>query len=401
MSRTGRGAASPVGPLGYRLVVAAGSAAAAVATAHCACNLRRLRAPPPSSPSPPPSSPSPPPSSPSPSSPLHVTEPVSVLVPVRNEAHQVEPCLRALLGSTGVPRLEILVLDDGSTDRTAEVVRRTAGADARVRLLTGRELPPGWLGKPFACAQLAAAATGAVLVFADADVVVAPDGLARAVSLLRGARLDLVSPYPRQLAVSVAERLVQPLLQWSWLTFLPLGAAERSTRPSMAAANGQLLVVDASAYRRAGGHRAVRSAVLEDLALARRIRQAGGRGGMADGTELATCRMYAGWLELRAGYTKSLWAAFGSPAGAAAAIGVLALLYVVPPLAALAGSRTGLAGYAAAVLGRALAARRTGGRVFPDALGHPASIALLGWLTTASVVGRRRGTLTWKDRPIR
>lgn len=363
----------------HRLVVA-GSAGAALATAHTAWNLRRLRVPPPS--------------------PVTVREPVSVLVPVRDEALRVEACLQALLGSTGVPELEILVLDDGSTDRTADVVRRVAGADRRVRLMTGAELPTGWLGKPFACAQLAAAATGSALLFVDADVVVAPDGLARAVSLLRAADIDLVSPYPRQLAVSAVERLVQPLLQWSWLTFLPLGPAERSPRPSLTAANGQLLVVDGSAYRRAGGHAGVRSAVLEDLALARRIKQVGGRGGMADGTELATCRMYAGWRELRAGYTKSLWAAFATPWGPGGAVGVLLLLYVVPPLAALSGSRTGLAGYGVAVLGRALAARRTGGRTFPDPLAHPVSIALLGWLTATSIAGHRAGSLTWKGRPI-
>ena len=159
-----------------------------------------------------------------------------------------------------------------------------------------------------------------MLVFVDADVVLAPHAVAASVALLRWAALDLVSPYPRQLAVTPAERLVQPLLQWSWLTTLPLRLAERSPRPSLAAANGQLLVVDAAAYRRAGGHRAVRAEMLEDVALLRAVKAAGGRGGVVDGTALATCRMYAGWPDLRDGYAKSLWSAFGSPAGAAAVV---------------------------------------------------------------------------------
>ncbi len=239
-----------------------------------------------------------------------------------------------------------------------------------------------------------------MLVFVDADVVLAPHAVAASVALLRWAALDLVSPYPRQLAVTPAERLVQPLLQWSWLTTLPLRVAERSARPSLAAANGQLLVVDAEAYRRAGGHRAVRAEMLEDVALLRAVKAAGGRGGVVDGTALATCRMYAGWPDLRDGYAKSLWSAFGSPAGAAAVVAGLAVAYVLPPLAALRGSRVGLVGYAAGVAGRAVAARRTGSRVWPDSLAHPASVVVFGALVATSVRGHRAGTLTARGRPV-
>jgi len=363
-----------------RRAVAAGSLGAAFGTAHTAWNLRRLRVPP--------------------LTPAEVTEPVSVLLPVRDEAHQVEACLRSLLAATGLASLEILVLDDGSSDGTAAVVRRVAGADPRLRLLAGAPPPAGWLGKPFACHRLATAATGSIYVFIDADVVLEPEAVVRTVALLRDAGLDLVCPYPRQVTGSVTERLVQPLLQWSWLTFLPLRLAERSARPSLAAANGQLLAVDAAAYRRAGGHAAVRAEVLEDIALVRRLKAAGGRGGVADGTGLARCRMYAGWPELRDGYGKSLWAAFGSPAGAAGVLGVLGLLYVLPPAAALAGSRVGLAGYAAGVVGRVLTARRTGGQAIPDALAHPASVLTLGWLTATSIRRAKAGTLAWKGRPL-
>ena len=187
------------------------------------------------------------------------------------------------------------MLDDGSTDGTADVVSRVAAGDPRVRLMTGEPLPDGWWGKPWACAQLAGTASAAtMLVFVDADVVLAPDAVAASVALLRWAALDLVSPYPRQVAVTGSERLVQPLLQWSWLTTLPLRLAERSPRESLAAANGELLVVDAETYRRAGGHGVVRAAMLEDIALLRAVKRAGGSGTVVDGTALATCRMYEG-----------------------------------------------------------------------------------------------------------
>ena len=103
---------------------------------------------------------------------------------------------------------------------------------------------------------------------------------------------------------------------------------------------------------------------------------------------------------LRDGYAKSLWSAFGSPAGAAAVVGGLAVAYVLPPLAALRGSRVGLVGYAAGVAGRAVAARRTGSRVWPDSLAHPASVAVFGALVAASVRGHRAGTLTARGRPV-
>ena len=365
-----------------RAVSAAGTVASVIATAHAAYNVRRLRRPLPDPPA--------------------VTETVSLLLPVREESHQVRRCLEALLAQQNVPDLEICVLDDGSTDGTAEVARQVAGADPRVRVVDGgRQRPPaGWLGKTWACHRLAALARGTVLVFLDADVVLAPTAVAATVQLLRASGLDLVCPYPRQLACTPTERLVQPLLQWSWLTTLPLGLAERSPRPSLAAANGQLLAVDSEAYRRCGGHRGVRSAVLDDVELLRALKRAGGRGTVVDGTDLATCRMYEGWDELAAGYEKSLWTAFGSPAGAAAVTAGLCITYVFPFLAAVRGSKLGLVGYASGVAGRLLVARRVGGRAWPDSLAHPASIATFVVLAARSVRGHRAGTLTWKGRVL-
>jgi hypothetical protein len=360
--------------------VRVGAALAVAGTAHQVWNLRGLRVPP--------------------AEPPAVAEPVTVALPVRDEAGRVGPTLTALLGQRGVPDLEVLVLDDGSTDGTADVVRAVADGDPRVRLLTGTPPPPGLPGKPHACAQLAAAARGSVLVFVDADVLLAPDAVAAAVAVLRDAGLDLLSPWPRQLADGPAARLVQPLLQWSWMVSLPLRRAERSPRPALCAANGQFLAVDAAALARTGGFAGVAAAVLDDLAVARAVKRAGGRVGVADGSALATCRMYDGWVDLRAGYCKSLWAAFGPAPASAATAAVLALTYLLPPLAALRGSRAGLVGYAAAVGSRLVAARRSGGRAWPDALAHPASVAVLLGLLGASWRGHLRGDLTWKGRRL-
>lgn len=336
-----------------------------------------------------------------PADPPAVPAPVTVVVPARDEEAQIGGCLAALLDQRGVPDLRVVVVDDGSTDGTADVVR--AVADARVRLVEAPPPPPGWLGKPHACATGAATTEpdGGVLVFVDADVRLFPDAIAGAVALLERHGLDLVSPWPRPLAHGVAERLVQPLAPWLWATTLPLRLAERSPRPSLAAANGQFLVVTRRGYDRAGGHASVRGEVLEDIALLRAVKRAGGRGVPVDGSALAACRMYDGWPALRDGYAKSLWASVGGrPAASVAAAAGLTAVWVVPPLAALRGSRAGLVGWLAGAAGRAVVASATGSRAWPDAFAHPLSIVLFDLLMARSVFGRRRGTLSWRGRSL-
>ncbi|WFE47243.1 glycosyltransferase family A protein [Verrucosispora sp. WMMD1129] len=342
--------------------------------------------------------------------PVEINETVAVLLPLRDEADRVTPCLRALLAQRGVPRLRVVVLDDGSVDGTAEVVRAVVADDPRVTLLTGVNPPPGWLGKPHACWQLATRVEDPTdaLVFVDADVVLEPYAVAAAVTELRAAGATLLSPYPRIVVRTAADRLVQPLLQWLWLTFLPLRAMERSPRPSLAAAGGQFLVVDRTGYLRAGGHAAVADKVLEDIELGRAVKRAGGRIALADGSRLASCRMYEDWPQLRDGYTKSLWASFGHPSAAAVVLTVLLALYTAPPLVAVAALLAGaptvagvaVGAYLAGVAGRMVSARATGGRAWPDALGHPVSVAVLGWLTLRSYHLRKRRRLSWRGRPV-
>ncbi|BBH66915.1 glycosyl transferase [Actinoplanes sp. OR16] len=278
------------------------------------------------------------------------------------------------------------------------MVREIAGD--RVHLLQGTDPAPGWLGKPNACRQLAAAAGDAdILVFVDADVVLEPDAIAGATSLLRSAGVTLLSPYPR---ITGAGRLVQPLLQWSWLTFLPLRAMERSPRPSLAAAGGQWLVLDRAGYHAAGGHEAVRDDVLEDIGLARAVKRSGGRIALADGSALATCTMYDTWRDLADGYGKSLWRSFGSAPGAACVVVLLLLLYAVPPalIAFPATAAWAAIAYLLGVTGRTITAAATGGRLFPDPWLHPLSVILFAYLVARSFHRRSRNTLSWRGRPV-
>ena len=256
-----------------------------------------------------------------PTGPATVDEPVAVLLPLRDEADRVTPCLRALLAQRGVPGLRIVVLDDGSTDGTADVVRAVAGDDPGSRCSPGRRCRrAGWASRTPASSWPTRADPDAdVLVFVDADVVLAPHAVAAAVD--RAARRPastLLSPYPRIVAATAGDRLVQPLLQWLWLTFLPLRAMERSraavagrgrravpggrTGPATTAAGGHAAV----ARRGAGGHRA-------------------GPGGQAGRRpDRARRRLPAGHLpdvrrpgrELRDGYTQVAVGVVRLPAGA-------------------------------------------------------------------------------------
>jgi hypothetical protein len=368
-------------------LVTAGSATACGIAAHTAVNLRLLRSPSPDAP--------------------EVDEPVTVLIPARDEADHIETTVRSVLGQTGVRDLRVLVLDDGSTDATADIVERLCADDQRVTLIRGGDEPPppGWLGKPWACARLADHATASVLVFVDADVVLHPHAVRAVVATLRTHDLAMVAPYPHQLAESWLERLVQPLVTWSWAATMPVRWGESSLRPSLSAANGQLLAVDAVAYRGVGGHAAVRDEVIEDVALMRALKAGGGHAATVDGSHLAECRMYDGPSAVVDGYAKSLWSAFKGPVGSVAVNALLVTAYVVPAVAVLAARRPrtraiGLVGYGAGVASRVLVARRTGERALPDALAQPASIAAFAVLNAVSWRRHARGANTWKGRAV-
>nr|WP_051186512.1 glycosyltransferase [Nocardia tenerifensis] len=340
-----------------------------------------------------------------------VAEPVTVCVPARDEAARLPGLIADLRAQRGLSRLTIVILDDASSDDTFPMATAAAAGDPRITVLRNdAEPPPGWTGKAAACARAAEAVATPVLVFVDADVRLTPDAIAAAVTELRGRRVGLVSPWPRQRAGTVAEALVQPLLCWSWAATLPVSLANRSLRPSTSVACGQFLVFDTAAYRAAGGHAAVAASVTEDLDLARTLRRAGYSTALVAAGRMASTRMYTGAAELDAGYTRWLWSAYGGTRAGGVAVGTLAAVaYWLPPLAALCGRgtvrRVGVLGYTAAVAGRLLArSTESGGAVAPAdvaaALAHPLSVAAYLLLWGRSRRGRRQGALRWKGRSL-
>jgi cellulose synthase/poly-beta-1,6-N-acetylglucosamine synthase-like glycosyltransferase len=223
-------------------------------------------------------------------------ESVGVIVPMRNEAENVEGIVATLAAQEGT--FHFYLLDDNSEDATFPLLNRFTGGDSRFTVIQGAALNEKWIGKTWALQQLFDATSEEVLVSIDADVRLSNNAINKAVTLMRGARLDFVSPYPRQIAQGFAERLIQPLLQWSWLTTVPLRYAESSGQKSMAVANGQFFVVRRSALEAIGGYQSVKHAVIDDVFLARELVKNGSSGTVINGSDIAQTRMYASWSEI-------------------------------------------------------------------------------------------------------
>lgn len=234
---------------------------------------------------------------------------VSILVPARNEEANIEACVSSLLAQD-YPHYEVLVLDDHSQDRTGELLQKLAGHDRRLKVLQGEPLPEGWLGKHWACQQLAAAAQGELYLFTDADTRHHPDTIMDAVTALLDKKAAFLSVWPRQKVVSWGERLTVPLIYWSFFSFLPLALARRTRIPAFSAAIGQFMLFRREAYERTGGHAAVRDQPADDLALARRVKASGLTGLLLDGSRRIECRMYSGFKQAAEGLSKNLLAAF-------------------------------------------------------------------------------------------
>jgi chlorobactene glucosyltransferase len=216
---------------------------------------------------------------------------VSVLIPARNEEENIETCLKSLQ-KQDYPNFEILVLDDNSKDRTAELVRKMAAKDKRIKLLKGETLPDGWAGKPFACYQLAEKAKGAWLLFVDADTTHAPHMLRSTLALAIELDSSMLSGFPRQMAESLPEKVAMPLLYFVIMSWFPLWWLHRSIgrRPSLTI--GQFILFRREEYWRIGGHTAVKDKILEDVWLGVETVRHGGRHIAVDLSTVFYCRMY-------------------------------------------------------------------------------------------------------------
>ena len=266
---------------------------------------------------------------------------VTVIVPARNEARNIAQCVTSIL-STRYPRLELVVVDDSSTDGTAEVARKAVAGDPRVRIVKNSSLPAGWFGKQWACATGAKVARGEILQFTDADTVHASDLVTRSINAMRRTAADLFSVAGRQELGGFWEKVVQP--QMFTVLSMRYGGTEsvnQSTRVSNKIANGQCIFVKRTSYEAIGGHGSVRSSVAEDLLLAQRFFGARKSVVLMLGVEQLSTRMYASLSEIITGWRKNVFAGgldavpFGKVGLSIFPLALLMppLLEILPPLA--------------------------------------------------------------------
>jgi glycosyltransferase involved in cell wall biosynthesis len=335
----------------------------------------------------------------------HAWSLVSVIVPARNEDRGLEACLTSLSAQTHAP-LEILVVDDASTDRTPEIIAASVARDPRIRPFRVDGPPPGWTGKNFALASAVPAARGTWLLFTDADTIHVPEAIARAVGFAEAHGVALLSLTSRQLAASFWERVIQPVVFGLLDQWYPLGRVNDPTS-SLAAASGIFILVSREAYAAVDGHRAVAGEVLEDVALARNVKRSGRRVLFADGADLVSARMYADLPAIRRGWTKNLHALRDRHIGRALSSAAGLFLTAVWPTLALVGAA--VSGHRVAVL---LAGSATGVVLAAEALfrvrrGHdPAwsptlplgALLVLGFLLESAIRGRLGLGVHWKGR---
>ena len=337
---------------------------------------------------------------------------VSVIIPARNESSVIETVVRSVL-ATHYRRVELIVVDDRSTDDTAARVARLIAGHARARLLAGSPLPDGWYGKPWACLQGARAATGDLLLFTDADTTHGPELLGRAVATLEREHADLLTVAPLQRCVTLWERLIMPQI---WLLlglrYHP-GRVTRARRERDAIANGQFILTTRTAYEAVGTHEAVRHEVAEDLALAQAYLRSGRRIFFAFARRFMETRMYHSLPHLIEGWSKNMYLggrrSFPHEPVRRASVPILLvsafLFWLVPPaivLAGLAGGEIGEllpAATAAIGLSALFWARVSIEMEIPAVygLGYPAGAAMALYIALRSIWrGERR--VEWRGR---
>lgn len=385
--------------------------------------------------------------------PSALTPHVDVCVPARDEAGNLEACVRALLASTRVS-VRVLVYDDQSRDDTPRILAALAAADPRVAPVPTRPLPEGWNGKQHACWRMAewaranppttfphaphaphaphdkshapaALPARSYLAFIDADVRAQPALLPGAVASAERSRASLVSTFPRQITESLSERLVVPLIHFVLFSYLPMGRMQRTLSPAASAACGQFILVEPGAYFAAGGHEAFKASMHDGVQMPRALRRAGHRTDLFDGTDLVSVRMYRGAREVWRGFTKNAYEGLGS-LGLLIFITLLHAVGHVLPWAVLLGTGVdylarlssgafttldefdrgagvsrlvALAGACVAVhvLQRAILARRFR-QSWAGVCLHPLTLVLLAAIQWWSLVLHLRGRRTWRGR---
>lgn len=324
---------------------------------------------------------------------------VSVLIPARNEENNISACLESVLDQSYM-NIEVLVLDDQSADKTSSIVNEYESKDKRVRLEKGKDLPEGWVGKNWACFQLARKASGELFLFIDADVKLNRHSVSNAAVLFADNRLNLLSVFPTQNISGIGAQLVVPLMNWILLTFLPLIKVYSSPNKSFVAANGQFILIDRKTYEDTGGHSAVRDQVVEDMELARRIKRRKMRMMTALGDDAVSCEMYNSFSDSIKGFSKNFFAGFNTNVFVFTALLIFIFILFFTPLLLLAAGPEFFIVVSVILISRFFISIMSRQNVLINCLFHFIQIPVLLFVGFNSVYQSIFGRRTWKGRKI-
>jgi len=335
---------------------------------------------------------------------------LSVLIPARNEEKNIGRLLDQL-GQQDYLNLEIIVLDDNSDDHTAAVVREKMSTDSRIKLITNEYVPEGWSGKNHACHLLSQKATGKYFLFLDADISIRSNIVSAMRLFLERHGLVLVSIFPKQLMCSFGERITVPNMNWILLSLLPLAMVRLSKRPSLSAANGQFMLFDASAYRELSPHEMVKSSLVEDIEMMRKIKRMRPdtsrrkslrnryKTAVLTGDDRIECRMYADFDQAVHGFSKNVLQFFGNSLlwtfiylFLTGPVIVIILLYSLP---------CALVFLLAGILIRILISLTSKQNVFYNIVLAPMQQLSLWFIVYKAVKIKFAGSYTWKGRQVK
>ncbi len=328
----------------------------------------------------------------------HFSNRISILVPARNEAENILNLLQSIK-TQDYQNYEVLVLDDNSEDDTYTVVSQFCAEASKFKIVKGQTLPKGWLGKNFACHQLAALSEGEFLLFLDADDYIKPGFIQSLLARMELGKLSLVSVFTTQYMVSLGEKFTVPMMHYILLSLLPLRLVKLSKNPMFAAASGQCMFFDAENYKKHKWHEQVRSEVVEDIEIMKLVKQQRFKAEALLSNSSIYCRMYGGLLEAIGGFSKNLLAGFGKSIWVL--LGYLALVIVGPILLFFYFNSTFLVlPVALILLGRVMISILSGQKILENLLLHPIQMAFFFIIALISIKKHLFKTGTWKGRSL-